>query len=91
MSLHILALDAAGAPQRWINSRGAALYYATNMVAWEIGRHEFVLRGGTQRLTGLRSVIRASSIIAIRGRNHLIRQFGRVPTLTKKMLLALER
>ena len=37
MSPHILALDAAGAPQRWINARGAALYYATNMVAWEIG------------------------------------------------------
>jgi hypothetical protein len=71
MSPHILALDAAGAPHRWINARGAALYYATNMVAWEIGSHEFVLRGGSQRATGLRSVIRASSIIAIKGRNFM--------------------
>jgi hypothetical protein len=91
MSPHILALDAAGAPHRWINTRGAALYYATNMVAWEIGQHEFVLRGGTQRVTGLRSIIRASSIIAIKGRNHMVRQFGRVPTLTKQMLLARDR
>jgi hypothetical protein len=91
MSPHILALDAAGAPHRWINARGAALYYATNMVAWEIGSHEFVLRGGTQRATGLRSVIRASSIIAIKGRNFMVRQFDRVPTLTKQMLLARDR
>ena len=77
MSPHILALDAAGAPHRWLNVRGAALYYATNMVAWEIGTHEFVLHGGTQRATGLQSVIRASSIIAVKGRNFMIRKFGR--------------
>ena len=91
MSPHILALDAAGAPHRWINVRGAAHYYATNMVAWEIGAHEFVLRGGTQRSTGLRSFIRASSIIAIKGRNFMVRHFDRVPTLTKEMLLARDR
>ena len=91
MSPHILALDAAGAPHRWINVRGAALYYATNMMAWEIGAHEFVLRGGTQRATGVQSVIRASSIIAIKGRNFMVRQFSRVPTLTKQMLLARDR
>jgi len=91
MSPHILTLDAAGAPHRWITARGAALYYATDMVAWEIGQHEFVLRGGTQQATGLQSVIRASSIIAIKGRKHMVRQFGRVPTLTKQMLLARDR
>ncbi len=91
MSPHILALDAAGAPHRWINTRGAALYYATNMVAWEIGAHEFVLRGGTQSSTGLRSLIRASSIIAIKGRNFMVRHFDRVPALTKEMLLARDR
>src|SRR3569833_2011843 len=62
MSPHLLALDAAGAPHRWINARAAALYYATNMVTKENGRHENEQRGGTQRATGLRSVIRASSI-----------------------------
>jgi hypothetical protein len=91
MSPHILALDAAGAPHRWINVRGAALYYATDMVAWEVGAYEFVLRGGTQRSTGLQSLIRASSIIAIKGRNFMVRHFDRVPRLTKEMLLARDR
>jgi hypothetical protein len=36
MSPHILALDLAGAPHRWINVRAAAHYCATDMVAWAI-------------------------------------------------------
>jgi hypothetical protein len=91
MSPHILALDAAGAPHRWVNVREAAHYYATNMVAWAAGQHEFVLRGGTQRSTGLQSQIRASSIIAIKGKDFMVRHFDHVPTLTKDMLLARDR
>ena len=91
MSPHILVLDVAGAPHRWINVRDAAHYYATDMIAWAIGTNEFVLRGGTQHATGLQSMIRASSIIAIKGRNFMVRQFDRVPTLTKQMLLARDR
>jgi len=88
MSPHILALDVAGAPHRWITARAAACYYATDMVAWAIGTNEFVLRGGTQQSTGLRSLIRASSIIAIKGKDFVVRHFDHVPTLTKEMLLA---
>jgi hypothetical protein len=91
MSPHILALDIAGAPHRWINVRDAASYYATDMVAWAIGTNEVLLRGGTQRSTGIRSLIRASSIIAIKGKDFNIRHFDRVPTLTKQMLLARDR
>lgn len=91
MSTHILALDVAGAPHRWISVRTAALYYATGMVAWVAGQNEFLLRGGTQRTTGLESQIRASSIIAIRGRDFNARNFDQVPTLTKEMLLARDR
>ena len=91
MSPHILALDVAGAPHRWINVRDAAHYYATDMIAWAIGAHEFVLRGGTQRATGLQSMIRASSIIAIKGKDFIVRHFDHVPTLTKEMLLARDR
>jgi hypothetical protein len=67
MSPHILALDVAGAPHRWIHVRDAAHYYATDMIAWATGTNEFVLRGGMQRSTGVQSLIRASSIIAIKG------------------------
>lgn len=91
MSPHVLALDFAGAPHRWINVRDAARYYATDMVAWAIGTNEFLLRGGTQRSTGMRSLIRASSIIAIKGKDFIVRHFDRVPTLTKQMLLARDR
>ena len=91
MSPHILALDVAGAPHRWINVRIAAHYYATDMIAWATGSHEFVLRGGTQRATGMQSLIRASSIIAIKGKDFMVRHFDHVPTLTKEMLLARDR
>ena len=91
MSPHILALDVAGAPHRWINVRNAAHYYATDMIAWAIGTHEFVLRGGTQRSTGMQSLIRASSIIAIKGKDFIVRNFDHVPTLTKEMLVARDR
>jgi 5-methylcytosine-specific restriction endonuclease McrA len=91
MTAHILALDAAGAPHRWINVREGAHYYATGMVAWAVGTHEFVLRGGVQRATGLQSQIRASSIIAIRGKDFSVRNFEQAPALTKERLLARDR
>jgi hypothetical protein len=91
MSPHILALDVAGAPHRWINVRAAVHYYATNMIAWAAGTNEFVLRGGIQRSSGIQSMIRASSIIAIRGKDFIVRNFAHVPTLTKEMLLARDR
>ena len=91
MSPHILALDIAGAPHRWITVRDAAHYYASDTVAWAVGTNEFLLRGGTQRSTGMRSLIRASSIIAIRGKDFIVRHFDHVPTLTKEMLLARDR
>jgi hypothetical protein len=88
---HIRALDGAGAPHGWIKGRGAPHYYATDMIAWEIGTSEFVLHGGTQRSTGIQSFIRASSIIAIKGKDFIVRNFDHVPTLTKEMLLARDR
>jgi hypothetical protein len=65
--------------------RDAAHYYATDMVAWAVGTNEFLLRGGTQRSTGMRSLIRASSIIAIKGKDFIVRHFDHVPALTKEM------
>jgi hypothetical protein len=91
MSPHILALDIAGAPHRWISVRAAAHYYATDMIAWAAGTNEFLLRGGTQRATGVQSLICASSIIAIKGKDFMVRHFDLVPTLTKEMLLARDR
>lgn len=91
MSPYVLALDTAGAPHRWINVRQAALYYAADMIAWAVGTNEFVLRGGVQRSTGTRSMIRASSIVAIKGKDFMVRNFAHAPALAKEMLLARDR
>ena len=69
MARLILALDSAGAPNRWIDVEAAAHYYAKQQVAWAVGEHEFTLHGGVSRLTGVRSLLRLNSIIAVAGRD----------------------
>ncbi|MBM0103244.1 HNH endonuclease [Steroidobacter sp. S1-65] len=61
------------------------------MIAWATGTNEFLLRGGRQRATGIQSLIRANSIIAIKGKDYIVRNFDHVPMLTKDMLLARDR
>ena len=87
----ILALTKNGVPDRWINIKEAAHYYASGQVAWARGTTEFVLRGGTCVATGNCSEIRANSIIAIEGEDFKVRNFQRVPTVTKEMLLKRDR
>ena len=64
----ILTLDTHGVPHRWISWQHACYYYAKDQVAWATGAHAFTVYGGMSRLTGLRSSITASSIIAIKGK-----------------------
>jgi hypothetical protein len=85
MSRLILALDSAGAPNRWIDVEAAAHYYAKQLVAWSIGEHEWVLRGGVSRSSGLRSLLRLNSIIAVAGKEFMVRNYDRVPSITKTM------
>ena len=63
----VLQLDMSGRPQAWITPREAAVLYASDHVAWTLGRACHVLRGGIQRSTGLQSRIEVHSIIAVRG------------------------
>jgi len=91
MSPQILKLDVAGSPADWIEINEAVHYYATGMVAWAIGTEGFVFRGGVQQSTGLQSVIRASSIVAIKGKNILVREFDRPPAVRRDMVLARDR
>jgi 5-methylcytosine-specific restriction endonuclease McrA len=87
----ILALDCAGTPHRWINVEETIHYYATDCVAWAVGTNEFVFRGGVQRRTGRVSEIRANSIIALKGKDFITRNYDRVPAVTKDMLLVRDR
>ena len=67
MTPQILQLDVNGQPIDWINWQDAVTYEAKGLVAWSMGEAEFSFRGGNSRLTGEQSVIKTSSIIAVRG------------------------
>src|SRR6185503_7175427 len=64
----ILTLDTHGVPHRWITWQHACYYYSKNQVAWTLGEHAFTVFGGMNRMTGRRSEITASSIIAVKGK-----------------------
>lgn len=66
MTPQILALDIAGNPFDWIAPSDAILYYATGKVAWDLGEHEFVFRGGYSKV-GVQSSITVKPVIAIAG------------------------
>lgn len=87
----ILALDMAGRPNRWLLIEQAITYHAREMVAWSIGDMVCTYRGGTSRLTGLRSTISTRSIIAIRGPAELVREEKSEPHLTNWALYRRDR
>lgn len=91
MSQRVLALDSAGTPNRWLKPKDAAVYYANGKVAWSLGETEFVMRGGTNRVTGEESRIVAASIISIKGREFMVRNYDRPPALTREKLIQRDR
>jgi hypothetical protein len=88
--LDVLQLDVSGRPQAWITPRDAAVLYASDGVAWTIGRACHVLRGGIQRTTGLQSRIEVHPIIAVRGAVPS-RAWRQAPALTNPKLFARDR
>lgn len=67
VSQDVLRTDVAGMPIEWIDYRSAASLYHADQVAYTCGSAIYTLRGGYSALTGLRSVIEVSSIIATVG------------------------
>jgi len=65
----ILAIDVTGAPRGWITWKDAVASKASGRVDRELGDFSFTFHGGRSRLTGERSTISVSSIVALRGRN----------------------
>ncbi len=65
----ILAVDVTGAPRGWITWQDAVASKASGRVERELGDFCFTFHGGHSRLTGERSSISVSSILALRGRN----------------------
>lgn len=66
MYSQVLALDIAGNPFQWLHVQEAVTYYAAGKVAWDLGDHEIVYRGGFSR-QGVQSRIAVKPIIAVAG------------------------
>ena len=86
MSAKILKLNAAGRPISWITREAGALLYCRDQVAWEAGISFVRLHGGVSRVTGRRSVLFVSTIIATRGGAHEYDLLRDVPSLTNQNL-----
>src|SRR5437867_1866014 len=87
----ILTLDTHGVPHRWITWQHACCYYSKNQVAWALGERAFTVYGGMSRLTGRRSEITASSIIAVKGKAMAMKSFNQVPPLNNRELFHRDR
>ena len=65
--VRLLALDAHGRVLEWISWQQASCLYSRDAVAWTLGEPCIRVRGGTNRLSGLRSHLDLHPIIAARG------------------------
>ena len=65
--MKILRLNVAGQPIEWLNWEQAVCLHARDLVVWSLGATVRAVHGGTQRLTGMRSVVDLPSIIACGG------------------------
>lgn len=88
--MDVLQLDVSGRPQAWASAREAAVLYASDAVAWTIGRACQVLRGGFQRTTGAQSIIELHPIVAVRG-SVPTRAWRQAPALSNTKLFARDR
>jgi len=88
--MDVLQLDISGRPQAWIAPREAAVLYASDSVSWTLGDAFVVLRGGTQRSTGLQSRIELHPIIAVRG-SMPARAWRQTPALSNSKLFVRDR
>jgi len=85
--LRLLGLDAHGRALDWLSWQDATCLYARGAVAWTLGEPCLHVHGGTNRASGLRSVLRLHPIIAARG--HARPQaLDPTPALTNQALFA---
>jgi hypothetical protein len=87
----ILALDMAGTPNRWLMVEEAMTYHARQMVAWSLGELVCTYHGGICRMTGERSLLSTSSIIAIKGAKEFSKEQAPEPHLSNSSLFFRDR
>lgn len=88
--VEVLQLDVSGRPQAWISAKEAAVLYASDSIAWTIGDPACILRGGTQRRSGLQSRIEVHPIVAVRGAVPT-RAWRDIPALSNPKLFTRDR
>jgi len=66
----ILTLNEHGTPTHWSTWQDAVTYKVKDVVAWETGDWSWTKHGGENKLSGNRSRVSFSSIIAVRGTHH---------------------
>ncbi len=82
----ILRLDISGTPMDWLSWQEAAVLYSLDKIAWTAGDHSFDIHGGTNRDSGLRSLLTLNSIIATRGQTQKRGRVRKIPPLTNGAL-----
>ncbi len=82
----ILRLDITGRPSRWIPWQEAVVLDAKDMISWNAGETYFTFRGGTNRISGRRSLARINSIIAVSGRHKIRLESELTPLLSNREL-----
>ena len=65
----VLRTDISGMPLEWINYQDAVKLYFSQQVAYTCGEPLYIIHGGVNAKSGLRSVIEVNSIVATRGSN----------------------
>lgn len=65
----ILLLDVTGAPYQWVSWQSAATYTAVDRVHRLVGEIRYTVHGGVSRITGKRTSVEISSIMALYGRH----------------------
>lgn len=87
----ILALNKGGEAMGWINYERCAFYYAKDKIVWSLGKHEVMLRGGTNAKTGLQSILSMDTIVAIDNGVSPTKHRNRDPRLSNKTLFERDR
>lgn len=86
----ILGLDIGGRPIDWLPWQEAVGLYVRDEIAWEAGARRIRIKGGTNHITGVRSSIELSTIVAIRNARAKYSE-GVVPALSNAGLFRRDR
>ena len=86
----VLSLDAHGRILDWMHWQDAVCLYVRGAVAWTLGEPCLVVRGGTNRASGLQSFVELHPIVA--GRSHAqAKALDPSPSLSNTALFARDR